>query len=82
MAELFCSLVNDLCKREGILVGRCDTCSVNQKDIINHPDHYCKGKYESIDVMLEVFGTEAVKHFCMCNASRNISLVQSFINTY
>ena len=31
-------------------------------DAVNHPQHYCTGKYECIDVMLEIFGIEAVKH--------------------
>lgn len=34
---------------------------------VNHPDHY-QGKNECIDVMVAMFGLEAVKHFCMCNA--------------
>lgn len=34
---------------------------------VNHPDHY-QGKNECIDVMVAMFGKEAVKHFCMCNA--------------
>ena len=34
---------------------------------VNHPAHY-QGKNECIDVMLAMFGVEAVKHFCMCNA--------------
>ena len=37
-------------------------------DMVNHPDHYCTGKFECFDVMLEVFGTEAVKHFCALNS--------------
>lgn len=44
---------------------------VNKKpvnDAVNHPSHYCTGKYECIDVMLEVFGIEAVKTFCLLNA--------------
>lgn len=36
-------------------------------DNVNHPNHY-KGKNECIDVMIAMFGLEAVKHFCMCNA--------------
>lgn len=36
-------------------------------DNVNHPAHY-QGKNECIDVMLAMFGVEAVKHFCMCNA--------------
>ena len=37
------------------------------KDNVNHPTHY-QGKNECIDVMVAMFGKEAVKHFCMCNA--------------
>lgn len=36
-------------------------------DTVNHPEHY-QGKNECIDVMIAMFGKEAVKHFCMCNA--------------
>ena len=36
-------------------------------DVVNHPTHY-QGKNECIDVMVAMFGVEAVKHFCMCNA--------------
>ncbi len=45
--------------------------SVNEKpvnDNVNHPSHYATGKYECIDVMLEIFGVEAVKTFCLLNA--------------
>nr|DAS82787.1 MAG TPA: nucelotide kinase [Caudoviricetes sp.] len=45
--------------------------SVNEKpvnDSVNHPSHYATGKYECIDVMLEIFGVEAVKTFCLLNA--------------
>ena len=35
---------------------------------VNHPSHYCTGKYECIDVMLETQGIEATKNFCLCNA--------------
>ena len=41
-------------------------------DPVNHPSHYCKGKYESIEVMTEVFGTEAVKSFALLNAFKYI----------
>ena len=37
------------------------------QDNVNHPAHY-QGKNECIDVMVAMFGKEAVKHFCMCNA--------------
>ena len=41
---------------------------MNINDNVNHPSHYCTGKYECIDVMLEVFGKEAVQNFCRLNA--------------
>lgn len=37
-------------------------------DNVNHPFHYCTGKYECIDVMIETQGIEAVQNFCICNA--------------
>ena len=38
-------------------------------DVVNHPDHYCReGAMECIDEMITLFGKEAVKHFCLCNA--------------
>ena len=39
---------------------------------INHPDRYAGGKFECIDVMIDVFGEEAVKHFCLLNAFKYI----------
>ena len=36
-------------------------------DNVNHPAHY-QGKYECIDEMIAMFGVEAVKGFCKCNA--------------
>lgn len=38
------------------------------EDVVNHPKHYETGNFECIDVMVEVFGFEAVKNFCLCNA--------------
>lgn len=38
------------------------------KEAVNHPDHYKTGNFECIDVMLECFGVEAVKNFCLLNA--------------
>lgn len=40
--------------------------------IINHPKHYNTGKYECIDVMIEVFGVKPVQSFCLCNAFKYI----------
>lgn len=37
-------------------------------DNVNHPAHYETGKFESIEVMLETQGVEAVLNFCQCNA--------------
>ena len=38
-------------------------------DPVNHPSHYCQeGQMECIDEMILLFGVEAVKHFCLCNA--------------
>lgn len=34
---------------------------------VDHPEHY-QGKNECIDVMIVMFGAEAVKSFCRCNA--------------
>ena len=38
-----------------------------KNDNVNQPEHY-QGKNARIDVMIAMFGIEAVKHFCMCNA--------------
>ena len=37
-------------------------------DNVNHPSHYTQGGMECIDEMIILFGKEAVKHFCLCNA--------------
>lgn len=36
-------------------------------DMVNKPPHYTHGM-ECIDEMILIFGVEAVKNFCMCNA--------------
>lgn len=38
-----------------------------QHNTINHPSHYA-GSIECIDAMEAAYGTEAVMHFCQCNA--------------
>lgn len=38
-----------------------------KSDNVNHSEHY-QGKHECIDVMRVMFGDEAVKGFCKCNA--------------
>lgn len=38
-------------------------------DNVNHPSHYNReGAMECIEEMKLIFGIEAVKHFCLCNA--------------
>ena len=39
----------------------------NQKSSVDHPEHY-QGAHECIEVMRALFGVEAVKAFCRCNA--------------
>jgi len=39
------------------------------KENVNHPKHYNREKaMECIDEMILIFGSEAVKNFCLCNA--------------
>ena len=40
----------------------------NGVDMVNHPSHYETGKFECIDVMVEVFGREAMMSYCKINA--------------
>ena len=35
---------------------------------VNHPPHYNTGKYECIDAMIDCFGVDATKDFCLLNA--------------
>jgi len=39
---------------------------LKNNDNINHPEHY-QGKRECIDIMIDLFGIEAVIGFCKCN---------------
>ena len=41
--------------------------SLPKSSNVDHPAHY-QGKNECIDVMRTMFGDEAVKAFCKCNA--------------
>ena len=41
-------------------------------DPVNHPDHYTQAGIDCIDIMLALFGKEAVKGFCVCNAFKYI----------
>ena len=42
------------------------------KEYVNHPDHYKQGKLECFDVMVDVFGADAVMDFCILNAFKYI----------
>lgn len=44
----------------------------DKSDNVNHPSHYNQGKFECIDVMVETFGKEAAKNFCLLNAFKYI----------
>lgn len=37
-------------------------------DLVNHPDHYCRGGIECIDAMIAAKGIEKVQAFCECCA--------------
>jgi hypothetical protein len=39
---------------------------------INHPPRYKHGDYECIDVMVDVFGKDAVEHFCLLSAFKYV----------
>ena len=63
--ELAADNVEGMCSQ---FVPRIEGLTVTLKEeMVNHPEHY-QGKNECIDVMIAMFGKEAVKHFCMCNA--------------
>lgn len=40
----------------------------NNKEMVNHPDHYKQGGKECIEVMVEEFGVDSVLAFCQLNA--------------
>ena len=54
------------------VINDCYNIVFGGKEEINHPDRYASGKFECIDVMLDVFGADAVKHFCILNAFKYI----------
>lgn len=44
----------------------------DEEDVVNHPAHYENDKYQCIEVMEDIYGTEAVMNFCICNAFKYI----------
>ena len=42
--------------------------AMSDYDPVSKPEHYTNTKVECIDAMIDVYGVEAVKSFCLCNA--------------
>ena len=42
------------------------------KEMVNHPSHYCQGDIECIDGLIGAFGTKEVATFCKINAMKYI----------
>lgn len=53
------------CKHNG---GDVDLFEDVREAAVKHPEHYKTGKFECIDVMVDVYGKEATKDFCLLNA--------------
>lgn len=53
------------CKHNG---GDVDLFEDVEESAVKHPEHYKTGKFECIDVMVDVYGAEATKDFCLLNA--------------
>ena len=49
-----------------------DVSNNTDSNSVNHPSHYNQGKYECIEVMVETFGREAVRNFCLLNAFKYV----------
>ena len=60
------NLKNEVCTVDA---PKCRWIPKDAPDIVNHPVHYEQScSLKCIQVMELVFGAEAIKHFCMCNA--------------
>lgn len=57
--------------RECVIHGR-ERPKWESAEAVNHPSHYNQGKYECVDVMVETFGKEAAKNFCLLNAFKYV----------
>lgn len=69
----YCSIIDDLFSIIGLDVKEEENMSEEEpitNDLVNHPSHYTHGSIESIDLMEECEGIEAVKHFCICNCHK------------
>lgn len=62
------------CVHGGDVTHECMACwdrefvPAQEKEAVNHPAHYTRYKHECIDEMIAMFGVDAVKDFCRCNA--------------
>ena len=62
--------------REMDLKGRIDFCkrvrnyveSLEEKEMVNHPSHYNQYPKETIDMMVDIFGRDAVRQWCVITA--------------
>ena len=63
-----CNAANNLNGAEDKFTPIFNNSIFTHSEEINHPDRYANGKYECIDVMVDVFGVEATKTFCKLNA--------------
>lgn len=45
---------------------------MTEYDNVNHPYHYANSGIECIDVMENIFGSDKVQSFCLCNAFKYI----------
>ena len=62
-------VLDDALKRTGLLEEPELTIVREEHTSVNHPSHYNQeGAMECIDEMILIFGVEATKNFCLCNA--------------
>lgn len=68
---------------------------VEPKEMVNHPQHYNNGGLECIDVMIKLYGKDAVLNFCMlnsfkyqwrcnnkCNCKEDLAKAKWYLNKY
>ena len=49
-----------------------ENSDINQKDMVNHPEHYNKGKYETYDVIVDTLGKDEAMSYCQGNVLKYI----------
>lgn len=59
-------------ENEGACRAAYEAITFSKGSMVDHPSHYNQGKFECIDVMVETFGIEAAKNFCLLNAFKYI----------